>query len=116
MKELLKPIFTWFLGLFNVGIYLTDEVDSLIHKLNFLGLKNQANEIVRLYQLIEQQSQVILMLDVIRTFLMLLSLVFLFIINYQAFIKAYNWLKRTTKRTYFFIKTKLKTKFRKWLM
>ncbi len=107
----MKAFFNWLLGLFNVGIYLTDEMDHLIKQLNFLGLKNQANEILRLYQLIEQQNQIILVLDLVRTGLMLLSLVFLFIINYQAFHRAFHWVKRKTKNAYSFITKKLKTKF-----
>jgi hypothetical protein len=116
MKALLKPIFTGFFSLFNVGIYLSDGVDSLIQKLNFLGLENQANEIVRLYELIEFQTQVILMLDALRTFLMLLSLLFLLVINYQLFKRCFFWFKNRSQRIYFFLKTKLKTFFRKWLM
>jgi hypothetical protein len=112
MKELLKPIFTGILSLFNVGIYLSDSVDSLIQRLNFLGLQNQANEIVHLYELIESQNQIILVLDVLRTFLMFLSLLFLFIINYQLFKRSYDWMKKKVKNAYSFITKKLKTKFR----
>jgi hypothetical protein len=103
MKELLKPIFTGILSLFNVGIYLSDSVDSLIQKLNFVGLKSQANEIVRLYELIEYQNQIILALDALRTFLMFLSLLFLFIINYQLFKGAYHWMKKKVQNAYSFI-------------
>ena len=112
MKELLKPIFTGILSLFNLGIYCSDGVDSLIQKLNFLGLENQANEIVRLYELIEYQNQIILTLDALRTFLMFLSLLFLFVINYPLFKRSYSWCKNKSKQLYFILKSKLKTKFR----
>lgn len=112
MKELLKPIFTGILSLFNLGIYCSDGVDSLIQKLNFLGLENQANEIVRLYELIEYQNQIILTLDALRSFLMFLSLLFLFVINYPLFKRAYSWCKKEVQNAYSFITTKLKTKFR----
>jgi hypothetical protein len=112
MKMLFKPLFNGILSLFNVGLYLSDSVDSLIQRLNFLGLQNQANEIVRLYELIESQNQIILVLDAFRTFLMLLSLLFLFIINYQLFKRSYCWFKVKVKTAYSFITTKLKTKFR----
>ena len=113
---LLKPLFNGILSLFNVGLYLSDSVDSLIQKLAFVGLENQANKIVHLYELMEDQNQLMLILDSFRTFLMLLSLIFIFIINYQLFEHSFDWMKRKSKNAYFFIKTKLKTKFRKWLM
>lgn len=112
MKALLKPIFTSILSLFNVGIYLSDGIDSLIQQLNFIGLQNQANEIVRLYELIEYQNQLILALDALRTFLMLLSLIFLFVINFTLFKRSFEWSKKKIKTAYSFITTKLKTKFR----
>ncbi|BDS12383.1 hypothetical protein [Aureispira anguillae] len=115
MKELVKAFFSWILGLFNVGVYCADGVDSLIQHLNFLGLQHQANEIVRLYQLLEHQSQMLLVLDGLRTGLMLLSLIFLFIINFQVFKSAFYWCKSNIKSLPFFFK-QLKTKFKKWLM
>ncbi|BDS14547.1 hypothetical protein [Aureispira anguillae] len=61
-----KPI-TWLLTFFNVGIYnLSDGIDSLIMKLNFIGLHNHANTIITLSQSIEYQQGIIIILDTLK--------------------------------------------------
>ena len=49
MKEIVKPVLTWLLGLFNVGVYMDDGIDSLLMTLQYLELEEQANEIVHIY-------------------------------------------------------------------
>ena len=116
MKALFKSVFTSLLSLFNVGIYCSDGVDSLLQQLHLLELENQANEILRLYALMEYQNQLILALDAFRTGLMFLSLLFLFILNFALFKRSYLWAIKKVQIAYSFITTKLKTKLRKWRM
>lgn len=115
MKALFKPLFSWILGLLNVSIYCSDDIDSLLHQLQLLGLQHQANEIVHLYQLLEQHQGTLVFLDALRTALMLLSLLFLFIINFHAFQKAWHWAKSKALNIALFFKH-LKTSFKQWRM
>lgn len=84
MKELIRPLFAWFVSIFNVGIYkfnVINDLDSLILELQKNGVEQQANELVHLYELLTYQQEILLILDVFKVLFMLLSIVFLFIIN-----------------------------------
>ena len=110
MKEFLKPVFTWFCGLFPVGVYnLSDSIDSLIMKLRFIELKHQADEIVYLHQVIEEQQAILVVLDLCKCLFMLLSLVLLFLANCEEIKANINWCIQKIKRIFNFIKTQLTT-------
>ena len=82
MKAVAKAILTWFVGLFNVGLYkMTDGMDSLVLSLVRNGVEEQANELIRLYQLVEYQQEILVILDVFKCLLMVISILFLFIVN-----------------------------------
>ena len=105
MKEILKPIFSWLLGLFNFGVYIGDGIDSLILQLYSLKLENQANEIVHLYETLQW-------LEVIKTILMLTSLIFLYLANQHTINKFLYWSWTKIKTAYHFLKTKFKQLFK----
>jgi ABC-type enterochelin transport system permease subunit len=93
MKVISKPL-TWVLSLFNFGLYnLSDTIDSLVARLHFLGLKEQAEDIARLTEQIEFQQHILVMLDGLKFICMLVSLVVLIIANFDQLKKAYQWLK-----------------------
>lgn len=93
MKVLSKPL-TWILSLFNFGLYnLSDTIDSLVARLHFLGLKQQAEDIARLSEQIELQQHVLIMLDGLKFICMLISLVVLIVANLDQLKKACNWLR-----------------------
>lgn len=93
MKALTKPL-TWFLGLFNFGLWnLSDSIDSLVARLHFLGLKEQALDIARLTEQIEIQQEILILLDGLKFICMLVSLVVLIVANVDQLKKAYQWLK-----------------------
>lgn len=105
MRELFKPFFTWFLGLFNVGLYrLSDNIDSLILYLYQSGLENQANELVHLYKLVEYQQGVLIILDTFKCFFMLLSLLLLFAANQEAVIRFFYWIYSKSRSFFHFMK------------
>lgn len=82
MKELTKAVFTWFFGLFNVGLYkMTNGMDSLVLALMKNGVEKQANELIHLYQLVEYQQEILVILDVFKCLLMVISIFVLFIVN-----------------------------------
>ena len=110
MKEFFKPVFTWFCGLFPVGVYnLSDSIDSLIMKLRFIELKHQADEIVYLHQVIEEQQTILVVLDIVKCLFMLVSLVLLFLANGEEIKANFSWCYQKIKRIFIFIKTKIKT-------
>lgn len=111
MKELTKPLFVWFVSLFNVGIYnfnLSDNIDSLIIQLRRNGIKHQANELVRLYEMVEYNQQVLVFLDVFKCLFMLLSILFLFILNHVRLCTFFEKVFAKIKQGYQFIKNKFK--------
>lgn len=82
MKALTKAVFTWFVSLFNVGLYkMTDNIDSLVLALMKNGVEQQANELIRLYQLVEYQQEILVILDLFKCLFMVISILFLFIVN-----------------------------------
>ncbi|WP_052600213.1 hypothetical protein [Aureispira sp. CCB-QB1] len=105
-----KPI-TWLLTFFNVGIYnLSDGIDSLILKLNFIGLNDHANTIITLSQSIEYQQGIIIMLDTLKCLFMLISLVFFFMTNQELICKSFKWLYHKFKHFYYYLKQLFKPK------
>lgn len=105
MKEILKPIFSWLLGLFNFGVYIVDGIDSLILRLYSLELENQANEIVHLYETLQW-------LEVIKALLMFISLIFLYLANHHTINRFLYWSWTKIKTAYHFLKTKFKKLFK----
>lgn len=98
MKAFIKTIFTWIAGLFNVGLYkMTDGLDSLVLVLMKNGVEKQANELIRLYQLVEYQQEILIILDVFKCLFMVISILFLFIVNQPRicsfFLKGYAKIK-----------------------
>ncbi|BDS12995.1 hypothetical protein [Aureispira anguillae] len=86
MKALFKVIARLIVPFFNVSLYqLSDGIDSLVLKLKFIGLKQQANRIMTLSEVIEYQQGVIILLDSVKCLFMLLSLVFFFLANQATF-------------------------------
>jgi len=101
MKSFSKPFVTWFLSLFNFGVYnLSDTIDSLIVRLRFLGLKEQAQDIARLTAQIELQQSTLIMLDGLKLVFMLISLVVLIVTNLDQISKAFNWGKQKWSSCY----------------
>ena len=108
MKELSKPILTWLLGLFNVGVYnLSDNIDSLVFKLRLMALEGQAEKIISLHQIIEAQQQTMVVLDGVKCLFMLLSLVLLFFTNQVTILNNLRWCYLKIKSFFSFFKTKL---------
>lgn len=94
MKAFSKPL-TWFLSLFNFGLWnLSDTIDSLVARLHFLGLKEQAEDIARLSAQIEFQQYILVVLDGLKFLCMLVSLIVLVIANSDQLNKAWSWLKQ----------------------
>ena len=93
MKEIVKPILSWFLGLFNFGVYMDDGIDSLLIALRHLELEEQANEIVRTYYTIQ-------FLVWAKFMLMFLTVIFLYIANQGVIRQAAFWLWSKTKRAW----------------
>lgn len=84
MKELSKALFASLVSLFNVSIYnfnLMDHVDSLALLLKKNGIEHQANELLRLYELVAYHQEVLIFLDAIKCLFMLLSILFVYILN-----------------------------------
>lgn len=118
MKALSKPFITWFLSLFNLGIYsVSDDIDSFIVRLKSKGLNDHANTIQTLSDTIEYQQSIIIVLDGIKCIFMVISLVLLILANQNqiqslfASLKAYSKrtskaLKRKVLKSCFFIQTK----------
>lgn len=111
MKELIKPVFTWFVGLFNFSIYqfnAMDEMDSLILALQRNGVEKQANELLYLYQLVNYQQETLIMLETFKCLFMVISLLFVFILNLPRICAVYSkckyWYGRI--KTYFKKKSK----------
>lgn len=98
MKDVLKPILTWLLGLFNVGVYqMSDEVDSIAQILFRLNLEEHANEVLIIQHSIEHQQHIIVCLNVIKCGLMLLSLLFLYLANSHEIHRFFWWCKKLSK-------------------
>lgn len=104
MKELLKPVFTWFVGLFNFSIYKFDamnEMDSLILALQRNGVEKQANKLAHLYQLVSYQQETLIMLETFKCLFMVISILFVCILNLprvcevieKAYSKCKHWYK-----------------------
>ncbi|BDS10967.1 hypothetical protein [Aureispira anguillae] len=113
MKEISKALFTWLVGLFNVGIYnLSDGMDSLLLALHKNGIERQANELLRLYQLVEHQQEILVILDVFKCLFMLISIVFLFIVNQPRICRFFSAVYRKIQQFYRFLKRKFQTSSR----
>jgi hypothetical protein len=82
MKAFTKTIFTWITSLFNFGLYqLNDGMDSLVLSMMKNGVEQQANELIHLYQLVEYQQEILIILDAFKCLFMVISILFLFIVN-----------------------------------
>jgi hypothetical protein len=82
MKAFTKTIFTWITSLFNFGLYqLNDGMDSLVLSMMKNGVEQQANELIHLYQLVEYQQEILILLDVFKCLFRGISTLFLFIVN-----------------------------------
>ena len=84
MKELIKPLFTGIVSLFNFSIYKFDamnQMDSLILALQRNGVERQANELLHLYQMVNYQQETLIMLETFKCLFMVLSILFVFILN-----------------------------------
>ena len=88
--QTLKMIFTYFFSLFNVGMYMSDRLDSLIMVMRYARLEEQANQVVMF-------QSITLMIESARLLMMLISLCFLFLIHRQTladiFKPRWNWFK-----------------------
>jgi hypothetical protein len=94
MKTIPKSFITWFLGLFNVGVYsVSDKIDSLVLKLKLAGLKQHADTIASLTESIEYQQGIIIMLDGLKCACMIISLVVLIVTNKAEIKSTYQWFK-----------------------
>lgn len=109
MREIAKTLLSWFLGCFNFGIYVGDpnSLDSLLSKLQKFGLQEQAYELEQVYlTLIINES--------LKTLMMFLSLMFLFLANLNTILywldKLWLNLKKAYLKTIHFFKTKNKPK------
>jgi hypothetical protein len=98
MKAFTKTIFNWIASLFNFGLYqLNDGMDSLVLSMMKNGVEQQANELIHLYQLVEYQQEILIILDVFKCLFMFISILFLFIVNQPRicsfFLKGYAKIK-----------------------
>lgn len=104
MKAIPKPLVTWFLSLFNVGMYsVSDGIDSLVMKLNLVGLSKHADTILTLSQTIEYQQSIMLLLDSFKCVCMVISLILLVLANKEILQSSYQWLKNYLFRFYLFL-------------
>lgn len=101
MNELLKPLLTWFAGLFNLGIYMTDGVDSMLIKLQILKQIHLTNEMEQLHHTMQ-------FLEVTKVVLMTLSFLSILILNYSEIKKdtlvLFEWFKKGFKKVRLFFK------------
>ena len=113
--KLLQKFSTWLLTCFNVGVYnLSDSIDTLVHQLRLLGLKDYANTIIQLSQDIEHQQGIIIMLDTIKCLLMVLSLVLLYLTNQHLICKSILQIKNKFQQFYSYCKQLFKPKSHPW--
>lgn len=105
MKEIVKPILSWLLGVFNFGVYMDDGIDSLLITLQYLELEQQANEIVRIYYTMQ-------FLVWAKFLLMFLSVIFLYVANQGAIERAARWLWSKTKKAWHSIKKTIRKLFK----
>jgi hypothetical protein len=113
MKELIKPLFTWFVGLFNFSIYkfnAMNEMDSLILALQRNGVEKQANELLHLYQMVGYQQETLIMLETFKCLFMVLSILFVFILNLPRVCEVIENVYSKCKHWYNSIKTFFKNK------
>lgn len=76
MKEILKPLITFFLEICAIGIYLDSGIDSLIARLHKLELSIEAEELIIAYNSTLQQ-------ELLQSIIAILSLFLIFIIHYD---------------------------------
>jgi hypothetical protein len=104
MKTIPKSFITWFLGLFNVGIYsVSDGIDSLIIKLKLAGLTRHADLITHLSETAEYQQDVIIMLDGLKCACMIITLVVLVVTNQAEIKSTCQWFKTLFFRLFSFL-------------
>ena len=72
-------------------------MDSLVLSLMKNGVEKQANDLIRLYQLVEYQQEILIILDVFKCLFMVISILFLFIVNQPRicsfFLRGYTKIK-----------------------
>lgn len=102
MKALLKPLFTWFFSLFNVGMYLQSDMDSIVLKLRRLDIQEQADRIADLYFQLQ-------LIETMKCVTMLLSLLALILANKDNIYYSVCWLNRKQKQLYNWLKNKTQT-------
>ena len=113
MKTLPKKLATWFFSLFNIGMYSqSDALDSLVPKLNLVGLNKHADTIEALSKTIEHQQDIIIMLDGVRCVIMLISLAVLIATNQDAIKATYQCLKKFFVRLLSLLRKATKTRLR----
>lgn len=108
MKSIPKLLISWLLSLFNIGMYsVSDDIDSLIIRLNHVGLKKHANTILNLSETIEYQQSVILLLDGLKCVCMVISLVLLTLANKEVIQSFWHWLKNQFSTARLFLDAQL---------
>lgn len=113
MKELIKPLFTGIVSLFNLSMYqfnAMDEMDSLILALQRNGVEKQANELLYLYQLVNYQQETLIMLESFKCLFMVISILFVFILNLPRICDVLKKAYSKYKHWYGIIKTYFKKK------
>lgn len=105
MKELVKHVLVYVASLFNAGVYLTDELDSLILKLNALKIEAYNSEVEYLHSLST-------FLDVSKLAIMLFTCLSCYFINYDEINGGVKRLGQGLKRIFSSLKTKLISLFK----
>jgi hypothetical protein len=101
MKVLFKNVFSWFLSLFNVSMYLDSDIDSITAKLRLLDIEKQADRIADLYFQLQ-------LIETMKCTTMLLSLLALVLANKDNIYYSVCWLNRKCKRLYEWLKNQIK--------
>lgn len=114
MKGYSKPIKS-FLAYFNVCIYdykhdISDSVDSIITRLRLLGLQDHAERLIFLTKRVEEQQGTIIFIDGLKSFLLLLTLLFFIESNKRTIGYYYKRLKHHLKSIYSYTKQLFKPK------
>lgn len=76
MKELLKPIITFFLEICAIGFYLDSGLDSLVARLHRQQMSIEADELILLYYSTLQQ-------ELLQSIIAILSSFLIFVIHYD---------------------------------
>lgn len=99
MNGLLKYVFTWFAGVFNLGVYLTDNIDTLLLRIHLARQQQLSNHL-------EDINSIIYVLEITKLALITLSFICIVVMNHQEFIAVFKKKWNFIKKGFWFLKDK----------